>query len=32
VETQEMMLLTIFLKHDQSKTLAEIQAHLEQTG
>ena len=27
-----MMLLTIHLKHDQSKTLAEIQAHLEQTG
>ena len=27
-----MMLLTIFLKHDQSKTLAQIQAHLEQTG
>ena len=27
-----MSLLTIFLKHDQSKTLAEIQAHLEQTG
>ena len=27
-----MFLLTIFLKHDQSKTLAEIQAHLEPTG
>jgi len=27
-----MFLLTIFLKHDQSKTLAEIQAHLEKTG
>lgn len=27
-----MFLLTILLKHDQTKTLAEIQAHLEQTG
>ena len=26
------MLLTIFLKHDQSKTLDEINAHLKQTG
>ena len=26
------MMLTIFLKHDQSKTLDEIQAHLKQTG
>lgn len=26
------MLLTVFLKHDQSKTLAEINAHHEQTG
>lgn len=26
------MLLTIFLKHDQSKTLDEINAHLERTG
>jgi uncharacterized protein with GYD domain len=25
-------LLTIFLKHDQTKTLAEINAHLEKTG
>ncbi len=27
-----MSLLTIILKHDQTKTLAEIQAHLEKTG
>ena len=27
-----MFLLTIFLKHDQKKALAEIQAHLERTG
>ena len=27
-----MMLLTIFLKHDQSKTLPKIQAHLDRTG
>jgi hypothetical protein len=27
-----MFLLTIFLKHDQTRTLAEIQAHLEETG
>ncbi len=26
------ILLTIFLKHDQSKTLAEINAHLDKTG
>jgi hypothetical protein len=26
------ILLTIFLRHDQSKTLEEIQAHLEKTG
>ena len=26
------MLLTIFLKHDQSKTLGELQAHAEKTG
>lgn len=26
------MMLTIFLKHDQSKTLDEIQTHLKQTG
>jgi len=26
------MMVTIFLKHDQSKTLDEIQAHLRQTG
>ena len=26
--TPELMLLTVFLKHDQSKTLDEIQAHL----
>ncbi len=28
----EAILLTIFLKHDQSKTLEEINAHLEKTG
>jgi hypothetical protein len=27
-----MMMLTIFLKHDQSKTLDEIEQHLQQTG
>jgi hypothetical protein len=27
-----MMMLTIFLKHDQSKTLDEINQHLEKTG
>jgi hypothetical protein len=27
-----MMMLTIFLKHDQTKTLDEIQQHLKQTG
>jgi hypothetical protein len=27
-----MMMLTIFLKHDQSKTLDEINQHLQQTG
>ena len=27
-----MMMLTIFLKHDQSKTLDEINQHLKQTG
>jgi hypothetical protein len=27
-----MLLLTIFLRHDQSKTLEQIQAHLKQTG
>ena len=26
------MLLTVFLRHDQTKTLAEIQAHVEKTG
>lgn len=26
------ILLTIFMKHDQSKTLAEINAHLDKTG
>jgi uncharacterized protein with GYD domain len=31
VETKEFM-LTVFLKHDQSKTLAEINQHLERTG
>ena len=29
---QDEMLLTVFLKHDQSKTLAEINEHHEQTG
>ena len=28
----EAILLTIFLKHDQAKTLAEIEAQLEKTG
>ena len=27
-----MMMLTIFLRHDQSKTLDEINQHLKQTG
>ena len=27
-----MLLLTIFLRHDQSKTLEQIQAHLKQSG
>jgi hypothetical protein len=27
-----MMLLTVFLRHDESKTLDEIQAHLRRTG
>jgi hypothetical protein len=27
-----MLLLTIFLRHDQSKTLDQIQAHLKETG
>ncbi len=27
----EALLLTIFLRHDQSKTLADIQAHMEKT-
>ena len=27
-----MLLLTIFLRHDQSKTLEQIHAHLKQTG
>jgi uncharacterized protein with GYD domain len=29
---QETILLTVFLKHDQSKTLAEINEHLDKTG
>jgi ABC-type tungstate transport system permease subunit len=29
---QDAILLTIFLKHDQSKTLDEINEHLEETG
>ncbi len=28
----ETMLLTVFLRHDQTKTLDEINAHLEKTG
>lgn len=31
-EKPEAILLTIFLKHDQSKTLAEINGHLQKTG
>ena len=27
-----MLLLTIFLRHDQSKTLEQIQTHLKETG
>lgn len=30
--TSGSILLTVFLKHDQSKTLEEIQAHVEKTG
>ena len=30
--TDNRMMLTIFLRHDQSKTLDEIRAHLEKTG
>ena len=29
---QDAILLTIFLRHDQSKTLAEINEHLDKTG
>ncbi len=29
---QDTILLTIFLRHDQSKTLAEINEHLDKTG
>jgi hypothetical protein len=29
---QDSFLLTIFLRHDQSKTLAELQRHLKETG
>jgi hypothetical protein len=28
----DQLLLTIFLRHDQSRTLAEISAHLQETG
>ena len=31
-EPDNRMMLTIFLRHDQSKTLDEIRAHLEKTG
>ena len=31
-EQSEHILLTIFLKHDQTKTLDEITAHLDETG
>ncbi|MGB7541219.1 MAG: hypothetical protein WA373_10360 [Burkholderiales bacterium] len=30
--SDNLMLLTIFLRHDQSRTLGEIEAHLERTG
>jgi hypothetical protein len=30
--TSNTILLTIFMKHDQSKTLEQINSHLEQTG
>jgi hypothetical protein len=30
--TNDQMMLTIFLRHDQSKTLEEIGEHLDQTG
>jgi uncharacterized protein with GYD domain len=30
--SDQRMLLTIFLRHDQSKTLDEIRAHLDKTG
>ena len=30
--TQDEILLTVFLKHDQSKPLDEINAHLDKTG
>ena len=32
LQQKGMMMLTIFLKHDQSKTLDEIEQHLKQTG
>ena len=32
VPPKGMMMLTIFLRHDQSKTLDEINTHLKQTG
>ena len=31
-QADNRMMLTIFLRHDQSKTLEEIRAHLEKTG
>ncbi len=31
-DSQHLMMLTIFLRHDQSKTLDEIQEHLKKTG
>jgi hypothetical protein len=30
--TQDTFMLTIFLRHDESKTLGEIQQHLKETG
>jgi hypothetical protein len=32
VKAPPAMLLTVFMKHDQSKTLAEINGHLDKTG
>ena len=32
IKTPPAILLTVFMKHDQSKTLAEINSHLDKTG